>query len=81
MSKTQSKSSAPRPSRPSVRGIPFEVVIRRRKRRHATHCSRHVPACKPGNASRPVTAPWHGFAREPGYRIDARVRSPKGNFG
>lgn len=77
MPKTQTKSRArhaPRPTRPSVRGVPFEVVTSRQRRLHVPHRSRHVPASAWVDFLRRVPEAWHDFAQAKGFRVHARVR-------
>jgi len=74
MPKTKTQPRAPRPNRPSVRGVPFEVVTSRQRRLHVPHRSRHVPMSAWVDYPRRVPASWHDFAREKGFRIHARVR-------
>ena len=65
---------ASRPTRPDVRGVPFEMVTTRQRRLHVPHRSRHVPASAWRDYPRPVPDAWHGFAREKGFRIHGRIR-------
>lgn len=74
MPKTKTQPRAPRPSRPSVRGVPFEVVTSRQRRLHVPHRSRHVPASAWVDVAGRVPASWHDFARDKGFRIHARLR-------
>ena len=74
MPKPQLKPHAPRPTRPSVRGVPYEVVTSRQRRLHVPHRSRHVPASAWVDVAGRVPASWHDFARDKGFRIHARLR-------
>lgn len=74
MPKTKTQPRAPRPSRPSVRGVPYEVVTSRQRRLHVPHRSRHVPASDWVDFPGQVPATWHDFARAKGFRVHARVR-------
>ncbi len=57
MPKTKTQPRAPRPSRPSVRGVPYEVVTSRQRRLHVPHRSRHVPVSEWGDFPRRVPLP------------------------
>lgn len=74
MPKTQPKPRSPRPSRPSVRGVPYEVVTSRQRRLHVPHRSRHVPAGAWVEFPRRVPATWHDLAREKGFKVFSRIR-------
>ncbi len=72
MPKTQPRS--PKSTRPSVRGVPFEVVTSRRRRLHIPHRSRHVPASEWRDYPRPVPEAWALIARDKGFRVHGRIR-------
>ena len=72
MPKTQPRSL--KSSRPSVRGVPFEVVTSRRRRLHVPHRSRHVPASEWRDFPRPVPEAWALIARDKGFRVHGRIR-------
>ena len=70
----KTKPRSPKPTRPSVRGVPFDVVTSRKRRLHVPHRSRHVPASEWRVYLRPVPERWVSFARDKGFRIHARIR-------
>jgi hypothetical protein len=72
MSKTNHRS--PKPTRPTVRGVPFDVVTNRRRRLHVPHRSRHVPADEWRDYPRPVPEAWARIARDKGFRVHGRIR-------
>jgi len=74
MPKTKTQPRAPRHTRPSVRGVPYEVVTSRQRRLHVPHRSRHVPASAWVDFPRRVPPAWHEFAQQKGYRIHSRIR-------
>jgi len=70
----KTKPRSPKPARPSVRGVPFDVVTNRRRRLHVPHRSRHVPAGEWRDYPRPVPEAWARIARDKGFRVHGRIR-------
>jgi hypothetical protein len=70
----QTKPRSPKPTRPTVRGVPFDVVTNRRRRLHVPHRSRHVPAGEWRDYPRPVPEAWARIARDKGFRVHGRIR-------
>lgn len=70
----QTKPRSPQPTRPTVRGVPFDIVTGRRRRLHVPHRSRHVPASEWCDYPRPVPKAWARIARDKGFRVHGRIR-------
>ncbi|WP_085633911.1 hypothetical protein [Marivita cryptomonadis] len=70
----KTKPRSPKPTRPTVRGVPFDVVTNRRRRLHVPHRSRHVPAGEWRDYPRPVPEAWARIARDKGFRVHGRIR-------